>query len=134
VALEASIRLADADTIMREVDAAASNARSLSEADRRRGMQVALLRSDAEAQLYESLWGQPSGVPPAPWSRQAAQVVKLLRANTTSEITLEEYLQTVLYYGVRQLGYRMDAIARLRTCAWVSACYSAFRGINPRPG
>jgi hypothetical protein len=44
------------------------------------------------------------------------------------DLTLDEYVQTALLYGLRQIGYGLLPVARLRVLAWLHALYQLHLG------
>lgn len=126
VALEASIRIADAEQIA--ADLGTTGASSLVGPDLVRAMQTAARRTEAERQLFLHLWGTRGSKPDAKWANLSAAVVSgLQKSFPVEKVTQDEYLATALLYTIRQLAYSMDPVTRVRVGAWLSALYSLLR-------
>ena len=118
-ALEASIRIADAERISEESNDVMTEA---NDAAVQAGLITACRRFDAELQFYRQLWAGRRP-PSAVWARLSSNVVKGLRNSFAVEVSLQEYLQTSMLYTIRQLNYDLEPIARVRINTWLAAQY-----------
>jgi CheY-like chemotaxis protein len=118
VALESTIRLADSEAACREVNemgesymAARAKATAAAAMARRR---------PEELQLYRFAFGESPDKPEEPWALLALEVLQGVR-KCFSDVTLKEYLATAIPYAIRNLGYDVLPVARVRLCTWLSA-------------
>jgi hypothetical protein len=127
-ALESSVRMADAETIASQFG---PHGASFLEGQALLGaMTVASRRVDTERQVYQHLWGQRDRAPEDDWAIMAGNVVRgLFKRFEEQPVSLEEYLQTAMLYAIRQLGYPMDGVSRVRINTWLAAQYILFRKI-----
>jgi CheY-like chemotaxis protein len=129
VALQASIRLADASAIKaRFTDGnPKKKLRGAALADAAR---VAANRVQTETTWFERSWsGEPDGKSTAgedaePWIASSALLTARMRA-TFKEMQPAEYLAIAIPCVIRQFGYEVGTVARVRLLAWLSALYSA---------
>jgi CheY-like chemotaxis protein len=128
-ALESSVRMADAETIASQFG---PDGASFLEGQALLGaMMVASRRVDKEQQVYRHLWGQRDRALDDDWAIIACNVVRgLFKRFEEQPVSLEEYLQTAMLYAIRQLGYQMDGVSRVRINAWLAALYILFRKIH----
>jgi hypothetical protein len=49
-------------------------------------------------------------------------------------VTLDEYLQTVMLYVIRQLSLELDPVVRVRLNTWLAAQYRVFRELKSKHG
>jgi hypothetical protein len=80
-------------------------------------------RFSEERALYRAVFLGEGEVPESDWARLCAVVLEGLRG-CFGEVPLQEYLATSVRYTLRGLGFRLDAIARLRMTTWLAAQYS----------
>lgn len=133
VALESSIRIADAESIARAFGV--DGVSSLNNDDLQKAVKVAANRSTIERQLFEYLWHGKKQISGDGWITLSTAVVRGAQETFRSEpIDWEEYAQTVIYYASRQLGYHLDPVVRARISGWLSAVYTDFRKYHPRVG
>ncbi len=122
VALESSVRIADAERIAR--DTAGVGASDLSGPDLVAAMRRAARRVDTERQLYQSTLRSIGTVPSPSWCGLSAEIVGGIRSSFTDPpVSAEEYLQTALLYAVRQLAYPLEPLVRVRVCVWLAALH-----------
>jgi CheY-like chemotaxis protein len=128
-ALESSVRMADAETIASKFGP--DGASFLEGQELLEAMMIASRRVDTEQQLYQHLWGQRERALKDDWAIMASNVVRGLFSKFEQQpIPLEEYLQTAMLYAIRELGYAMDGVSRVRINAWLAAQYILFRKIE----
>jgi CheY-like chemotaxis protein len=118
VALESTIRLADSEATCREVNEDGESYM----AARPRAVAAAAMarRRPEELQLYRFAFGESEDRPEAPWALLALEVLLGVR-KCFPEVTMREYLATAIPYAIRNLGYDVLPVARVRMCAWLSA-------------
>jgi len=122
VALESSVRIADAERIAQET--AGVGASELSGPDLVAAMRSAARRVDTERQLYQSTLRSIGTVPSPGWCGLSAEIVGGIRASFADPpVSAEEYLQTALLYAVRQLAYPLEPLVRVRVCVWLAALH-----------
>lgn len=135
VALQASIRLADAAAI-----AVAKAPRGAGGVARERpeltgkALEAAVIqaanRVQSEANWLEKAWqGPPDGKSvaredSAPWAVASALLTARMRL-TFKEMSLQEYLPIAILCAIRQFGYGVGPLVRVRILAWLSALYTA---------
>jgi DNA-binding NarL/FixJ family response regulator len=129
VALQASIRLADAAAISEEV-APGVPERKLKGKALEKAVIRAANRVQAEQKLLNTTWaGGPADVPTpnnrsAPWASASALLAARMRL-TFEDMSLDEYLSIAIPCVIRQFGYDVGTLARVRLLAWLSALYGA---------
>lgn len=118
VALESTIRLADSEAACRAVNEKGESYMP----PRARATAAAAMarRRPEELQLYRFAFGEPAEEPTAPWAVLALEVLLGVRKCFPS-VTLREYLVTAIAYAIRNLGYDVLPVARVRMCIWLSA-------------
>ncbi len=130
VALQASLRLADAQAICDEI----TGEQDSKPTDEQLSAAVlkAARRSFAEERLLEEVWSKPppervelSATPS--WQSTAKLIAELMRMNFKT-ITQEEYLAIAVLCGIRQFAYPMETVAKVRMLAWVSTMWGALQG------
>jgi aminoglycoside phosphotransferase (APT) family kinase protein len=125
VALESSIRLADSEARCRS--SSVSGEKGLSDGERYKFAEEMASRVTEELELYRSAFGDVGNTEAfVGWRLAAAQVLKGLR-QCFPELELEEYLCTSIRYTLRQLGFEMDPVARVRILSWLAAQYALLR-------
>jgi CheY-like chemotaxis protein len=121
VALESSVRLADGEAVCRSIDLLGES--GLSASSRFRVAQQMAGRVQEEIALYRSVFGESNERPLDGWQSLAAEILLGLRS-CFPDVTLREYLGTSIRYTLRQLGFEMEPIARVRLLSWLAAQYS----------
>lgn len=135
VALQASIRLADAAAIAAEA-APGVPERKLKGKALEKAVIRAANRVQAEQKLLDTTWaGGPADIPApssrsAPWASASALLAARMRL-TFEDMSLDEYLSIAIPCVIRQFGYDVGVLARVRLLAWLSALYTA--AIRGRP-
>jgi CheY-like chemotaxis protein len=126
-ALETSVRYADAEAIAAETYEDASSPPSEEELDK--ALAKAARRQEQELALGMELWGRQLG------SRRGGgkqtgfdwqvtpSAIRLWALENFDDLTLEEYVATMIAAGIRQMGYDLAEVPRLRLLAWISAQY-----------
>lgn len=128
VALQASIRLVDAALIAEDVAPGVPD-RELQGKALEKAVRRAANRVQAETTWLERAWdAEPDGVSEAsnrsaPWAAASALLTARMRS-TFKDMRLEEYLSIAIPCGIRQFGYAVGPLARVRLLAWVSALYT----------
>jgi hypothetical protein len=79
-------------------------------------------RMQDEVRLYRAVFGGEEDVPVERWPGLAATILVCLRS-CFPDITLSEYLGTSIRYTLRQLGFPMEPVARVRILTWLAAQY-----------
>jgi hypothetical protein len=134
VALQASVRLADAQHICEAVTGhrdLAPKGEALAKA-----LELAANRVHAEKRILNEAWAGPSDQSPGPrraaepWDSTARLLTKLLRLNFDDEergeyMERDEYLAIAVPCAIRQCSYDISQVARMRLLAWLSALYGA---------
>ena len=122
VALEASIRLSDSEATCRQLYGSGES--GLSSNELLAVAQLMLDRVDDELALYRAVFNGDN-MPSSDWCGLAAEVLEGLRGcfKDVGEVGLEEYLRTSIRYTLRQLGFKMPPVARVRVLAWLAAQY-----------
>jgi CheY-like chemotaxis protein len=120
VALESSIRLADSEAACREFSM--SGELGLQPEDRIAVAEQMMQRVDQEMRLYRAIFEGVGKVPDPTWCALSADVLTGLR-DCFGDVRLDEYLRTSIGYTLRQLGFKMHPVARVRVLAWLSAQY-----------
>ena len=129
VALQASIRLADAAAIAAEV-APGVPERELKGKALEKAVIRAANRVQSEERLLDRTWQRdPDGVPAVgnrslPWASSSALLAARMRL-TFEDMSLDEYLSIAIPCVIRQFGYDIGALVRVRLLAWLSALYGA---------
>lgn len=128
VAVDASLRLADAATIVRQAAGAVdAEEPDLSEEQLAVALDVAGKRALIEAALLTEAW-TPDGERwqgNQGWARLSAQIVSLARRNFSS-LDRDEYIAMAIPSAIRQLGFRLGDVERVRMLAWLSALYERY--------
>jgi CheY-like chemotaxis protein len=131
VALESSVRLADSEASCRALGGVGE---SFLSADAR--FEVALHMSERfheEMALYDAIFAGESSTLFEGWQNVAAEILRGLR-ECFPELTLTEYLSTSIRYTLRQLGYDMEPVARVRLLSWLAAQYALQKRISSESG
>jgi len=129
VAMQASIRLADAVEIAAEVAPGVSDKKLKSEA-LARAVEIAANRVQAEQLWLERSWRLPcdgesvANPTSAAWVSASALLTARTRA-TFREMELPEYLAIAIPSAIRQFGYDVGQLGRVRLLAWLSSLYTA---------
>ena len=123
IALQASLRLADAKQIVIDVSGD-SNVSALTDEQIAEAVTMAARRDVVEARLLDAIGSteDDEAVPgDAPhWEAMDLEITSALRRNFT-DMTTVEYLSVGLPFALRYFGYSLGPIARVRILAWVSA-------------
>jgi len=127
-ALDASMRLADAECIAGEANSNGAGAQSLSEAAMELALGVAAKRAEAELAIGRQVWGIASTKRTerhlgAEWQAVPSLLAQRMRENFV-DLPVRDYLVAGLACGMRQMGFGLDPLARVRTLAWLSAQYT----------
>jgi len=129
VALQASIRLADAAAIAEEV-APGIDERKLSGAALCKATIKAANRLQMEGRLLERDWNaKPDGMPAvanpksAAWARMSSLLTARMRS-TFPQMEQSEYLTIGIPYVIREFDLDLGPLARVRLLAWLSALYT----------
>ena len=135
VALEGSIRIADAEEIGGEEP---NMAEELSGGRLAEALNTAVRRYESERQLYWTLFDPQSGEDAAPWRRRAKTVAlgikRSFEHSSAGPVTREEYLTTAVLYASRQLYYSAHTpLVRIRLCTWLAALYSQLKPLVDPP-
>ena len=131
-ALQASLRLADAQAICDEITGESDS--TPAGEDLAEAVDLAARRTYAEQSLLEELWSGPAPeeVEPDPettsWESTALLIARMMRMNF-KDMSQEEYLAIAVPSGMRQFGYPMSPVAKVRMLAWVSAMWESLRGL-----
>jgi CheY-like chemotaxis protein len=123
VALESSIRLADGEAVSRGIGGVGES--QLGEDELKVALMQVSERVSAERALYRAVFLGEGAIPEVPWCQAAAEVLVGLR--NCFPVSLDEYLSTSIRYTLRQLGFDMLPIARVRVLAWLGAQYELLR-------
>lgn len=129
VTLQASLRLADAKMIVKEI-CGDPEPDALDDEQLARAVVIAAKRAAAESRMLRVIGGDVD----APdeddlathWEALDFEIVSSLRRNF-DDLVLSEYLAASLPFSLRYFGYGIGAVARVRFLAWVSAQYEAMR-------
>lgn len=127
VALQASLRLADARAIIREVAPGVDPDR-LDDVQLATAVRIAAARTKEDAAALTQMWGGRmkrlrARVDQAPWRSIDAQIVSATLENF-KDLTQAEYLAIAIPFTLQQIGYRIGTVARVRMLAWLSAQYA----------
>lgn len=126
VALQASLRLADARSIVAEV-APDVEPDSLADVQLAKAIRIAVSRVDDDVAALEEMWkGRSADEAPPSWRAVDSQIAAATLENFT-DLTCSEYLAIAVPFTLQQIGYRIDAVARVRMLAWLSAQYRILR-------
>ena len=129
VALEASVRLADAQAI--EVEVTKGEERPLTDAEFVKAVRTVVSRLEVERTLLRECWADDGARPfeqldgvsgEGRWAVIAADIAYRARCNFKT-LDLDEYLAMALPCALRQLGYDVSGLARLRLLTWITALY-----------
>jgi CheY-like chemotaxis protein len=118
VALEASVRLADARQIIQDI--AQDRGALLSDEELLAGVKRAALRAEQERRLIRVLWGDEVLQSATPWELSVLRLIEMARWNF-SAITQREHDALAALYVIRQMAYSLDPISRVRLLAWLDA-------------
>lgn len=123
-ALEGSIRIAAGRDIGRACPAGRKDPEALREPVRR-----AANAGQMEKRLLQQQWlGVSDREVNEVWALLSNRVVAGVREVFSDDpVTVKEYLQTCLLYGVRQLKFDHKDVVRVRLCAWIAALYEILR-------
>lgn len=122
VALEASVRLADAEAACRV--GGRLNESGVSDAARLEAARQMAGRVNAEIQLYRTVFeGESFELSVDGWQGLAMEILVGLR-DCFPDVTLQEYLATSIRYTIRQLGLELEPVARVRILSWLAAQYA----------
>ena len=121
VALEASVRLADSEVVCRRISPEGEI--GLSTSDQLACAEQMASRWTEELRLYRSIFYGEGELSPHGWQPEAAEILSGLK-NCFGDLTLSEYLSTSIRYTMRQLGFEMQPVARVRMLAWLAGQYS----------
>ncbi len=124
VALESSIRLADSEAVCRAINDAGEAA--LTSRQRVAVARDMAERFAAELQVYRWSFDGTGEAPTQVWATIAVETLGGLR-KCFPDLTLKEYLATAIPYAIRNLGYDVLPVARVRVSAWLSALYDLSR-------
>jgi CheY-like chemotaxis protein len=127
--LQASIRIADAKAIVRDILDGREEA-SFTDAGLAAAIARAAGRRDAEAARLEEPEVEPGnrhGVPY--WEVLDYELVHAMQENF-SDMAMFEYLASALPFTMRYFGYRIEAVTRVRLLAWLSAQFGMFRAMT----
>jgi CheY-like chemotaxis protein len=126
-ALETSSRYADAEAIVGENYKDPSAAPSEEELDL--ALAKAARRQEQELALGLELWNRQLGSRKV-GSKQTGfdwqvtpTAIRMWALENFDDLTLEEYVATMIAAGIRQMGYDLGEVPRLRLLAWISAQY-----------
>jgi CheY-like chemotaxis protein len=128
VALQASLRLADALAIVREVAPDADPA-SLDDVQLANAVRIAAARTKDDVAALRQMWGGRmrklrARVDQQPWQAVDAQIASATLENF-KDLSRGEYLAIAIPFTLQQIGYRIGTVARMRMLAWLSAQYAA---------
>ena len=118
VALESTIRLADSEATCRAVKEMGES--YMPPRARTSAAAAMARRRPEELQLYRFAFGESPDKPEEPWALLALEVLLGVR-KCFPDVTLKEYLATAILYAIRNLGYDVLPVARVRLCTWLSA-------------
>jgi CheY-like chemotaxis protein len=127
VALESSVRLADSEAVSRSINELGEIA--LTDAERFDAARLMVGRVNAEIEMYRAVFGDSPDRPMEGWQALAAEILSELRV-CFPEVTLQEYLRTSIRYVIRQLGFNMEPVARVRLLSWLAAQYVLLRELR----
>lgn len=122
-ALQASIRLADADGIQR--GAGLSNGSKPDEKAVLKALSGAARREPVERRLLSEQWDSNEAPEGSDWIALSASVTQAIRNNFKKDLTQEEYLAMCLAWALRQFKFDLGEVGRVRMLAWASALYDA---------
>lgn len=128
IAVEASLRLADAAGIL-EAASGGTDEERLSDAQLGHAIDVAGRRVPLEIALMKELWRRgPDESLSADdhWAALSGEIIRLVRRNFCT-ITSEEYATVAIPWALRQLGFAIGHVGRVRMLAWLTALYE----LNP---
>lgn len=126
VALESSVRLADAEAVCRTINVAGES--DLSEEERFEVAEKIAGRVTDELALYRAVFRGGEVHSTEGWQGLAAEILIGVRS-CFPNVELREYLGTSIRYTIRQLGFDMEPVARVRLLSWLAAQYDLLR--NP---
>jgi CheY-like chemotaxis protein len=128
VALQASVRLSDSSAIADAIQPGATD-EELKGDELAAALEKAGNRAQAEARQLQKAWDVPadgrpvSGGRSAPWAAAGALLTARMRL-TFPDMDRNEYLAMAIPYAIRQMGYDIAPLARVRLLAWLSAMYT----------
>jgi CheY-like chemotaxis protein len=126
-ALEASVRLADAEAACLAINRLGES--RLSATERFDAAKQMAGRVRDEINLYRGMFGQSLDRPTQGWQVLASDILVGLQKCVLG-VTLQEYLSTSIRYTIRQLGQEMTPVARVRILSWLAAQYSLLREVS----
>lgn len=134
VALQISIRLADASAIAAKhspgTEAHGTKEKELKGKALAKAVLEAANRTQAEEKFLKQAWqAEPDGNSvardgSAPWAVAVCHLTARMRY-TFPDMALDEYLPIAILCAIRQFGYGIGPLARVRLLAWLSALYAA---------
>ncbi len=127
-ALESSIRLADSDAACRVINEAGES--KLNARQRTAIAKDMALRREGELQVYRFAFDHTGKRPEETWAIMASEVLSGIQ-DCFPGLTMTEYLATAIPYVIRNLGYDLLPVARIRMCAWLSALHELLP-VGPR--
>jgi CheY-like chemotaxis protein len=127
VALESSVRLADSEVQCRRVSPTGEV--DLSTSERLAIAEEMVGRLADEAKLYRFIFYGDGDLAAHGWQTEAAEILIGLKS-CFKDLTLAEYLSTSIRYAVRQLGFDLLPVARVRLLVWLAAQYSLLQEIS----
>ncbi len=126
VALEASVRLADSEVVCRRISPEGEIGLSTSErliiAEELTG------RLAEELELYRVIFYGDGELAAHGWQTEAAEILTGLKS-CFKDLVLAEYLSTSIRYTLRQLGFELQPVTRVRLLVWLAAQYSLLQEI-----
>lgn len=127
VALQASLRLADARAIVREV-APDVEPEDLDDVQLAHAVRLAAARTKDDAAALKQMWGGRvrklrARVDQPPWRAVDSQIASATLENF-EDLSQGEYLAIAIPFTLQQIGYRIGTVARVRMLAWLSAQYA----------
>jgi Response regulator receiver domain len=129
VALQASMRLADTIVIADSMQPGTSEKDLVGDV-LEKAVRRAVNRAQAEAKLLDAAWEAPINGEPVAGSRSqswaAASALLTARMRMTfPDMERDEYLSMAIPCAIRQFGYDIGSLTRVRLLAWLSAMYGA---------
>lgn len=122
-ALQASIRLADADRIGSK---AGLKKKKPDDAAVLKAVSTAAGRESLERKLLVEQWKGTGPTEGANWIVLSGVVTQAIQHNFP-DLTQEEYLASCLTWALRQFKFDLGEVGRIRMLAWVSALYAALK-------
>jgi CheY-like chemotaxis protein len=129
VSLESAIRLADGEAVCRSLAGTVESL--LDEHEMIGALAVVGGREPQELDLYRSVFLDEGPTPTDAWCLTAERVLRGLK-DCFPTLTLSEYLATSIRYTIRQLGFEMRPVSRVRVLCWLSAQYALLRDSSRR--